>query len=282
MSPRREDPPTNLDSLQTRINNMIAARQRPLRRIQRVIANTAVGQLIPSGVVKGGTGIKLRVGEGASRFTPDFDLSRPAQVEATDYLDELQENLAEGWSGFTGTVEAVQGLRPDGVPEPYIMVPYRIRLAYQSRHWLSVDFELGHDEVGSTNHYDLRLAQDIVDLFEELGLETPRPIPVMALDHQVAQKLHACTSVGPRGGNTRAHDLVDLQILDQDEDIDLTAVGATARRLFAARRGQTWPPTVVAYQGWETTYAEAADGLGVLPDVTAAVVWTNDFIARIP
>jgi hypothetical protein len=46
-----------------------------MRRIQRVIANTVVGQMIPSGVVKGGTGIKLRVGEWLSRFTPDFDLA---------------------------------------------------------------------------------------------------------------------------------------------------------------------------------------------------------------
>src|SRR6185437_12420116 len=123
-------------------------------------------------------------------------------------------------------------------PEPYLMRPFRIMLAYRSRHWLSVTFELGHDEVGSTDHYELRIASDIVDLFEDLGLETPQPIPVMALDHRVAQKLHACTSVGPRGGNDSAHDLVELHILDQEEEIDLAAVGATARRLFTSRRAQ--------------------------------------------
>lgn len=92
MSPR-SDPPPNLNSLTARINNVAAAQQRPLRRVQRVVANTVVGQMIPSGVVKGGTGIKLRVGEWLSRFTPDFDLSRPAAVDVGSYIEELREAL---------------------------------------------------------------------------------------------------------------------------------------------------------------------------------------------
>ena len=200
MSPSRE-PPANLNSLSARINNIVQAQQRPLRRVQRVVANTVVGQMIPAGVVKGGTGIKLRVGEGLSRFTPDFDLSRPPDMALEDYVDALQERLAEGWGGFIGAVEAVDSRQPRGIPEAYVMVPYRIALSYQSRHWLSVTFELGHDEVGSTSHYERRMAGDILALFDELGLPAPEPVPVMALDHQVAQKIHACTSVGPRGGN---------------------------------------------------------------------------------
>jgi len=118
-------------------------------------------------------------------------------------------------------------------------------------------------------------------LFESLGLETPAPIPVLALDHQIAQKLHACTIVNPKTGqNERAHDLVDLQILEQEETIDMAAVAATAERLFAARQGHDWPPAVVQYDRWETIYTEAAAGLDVIDNVTDAVAWANDFIAR--
>ena len=56
-------------------------------------------------------------------------------------------------------------------------------------------------------------------------------------------------------------------------------IGATAQRLFAARRSQQWPPTVVAYEGWDTIYAEAADGLDVLENVADAIDWANAFIA---
>jgi hypothetical protein len=167
------------------------------------------------------------------------------------------------------------------VPDDYIMRPFVIRLAYQGRHWLSVPFELGHDEIGSTQRHELRVADDIVELFDIIGLDTPDPIPVLALDHQIAQKLHACTAINAKtGGNERAHDLVDLQILEQEEHIDYAALAATAQRLFAARRGQPWPPTVIAYERWDTIYAEAADGLDVIEHVDDAVAWANDFIAR--
>jgi hypothetical protein len=278
--PKREDPPTNLRSLEARVNNLARQRGRPVRRIQRAVANTVVGQMLPPGVVKGGTAMKLRVGEASSRFTPDLDASRMASVTLEHYLDELAGRLAVGRGGFTGTVEKLDPPRPEGVPDDYVMQPFLIRLAYTGRHWLTVRFELGHDEIGSTERRELHIAPDIVDLFATLGLDEPDPIPLLAVDHQIAQKLHACTAVNPAGGrNDRAHDLVDLQILAQDERLDMSVIGATSQRLFAARRSQQWPPTVVAYEGWDTIYAEAADGLDVLENVADAIAWANAFIA---
>lgn len=281
MTAKRDVPPTNLRSLTTRIDNLARQEGRPVRRIQRAVANTVVGQMLPPGVVKGGTTMKLRVGETSSRFTPDLDVARAAGLSLDDYLAQLGDRLAAGWGAFTGTVTELEGPQPEGVPEEYVMQPFEIRLAYQSRHWLTVPFELGRDEIGSTEREDRRIADDIVEMFEALGLDPPAPISVLAVDHQVAQKLHACTSINPRtGGNERAHDPVDLQILEQEEQIDFVIVGTTARRLFAARRSHPWPPTVVAYERWATIYHEAADGLDVLDNVEDAVAWANAFIAR--
>lgn len=61
---------------------------------------------------------------------------------------------------------------------------------------------------------------------------------------------------------------------------DIATAGATSERLFAARCSQSWPPTVVAYDGWDTIYSEAAAGLGVIDNVAEAVAWANDFIVR--
>lgn len=280
MSAAREAPP-NVRSLDKRIQNLADARGRPVRRIQRAIANTVVGQMLPPGVVKGGTAMKVRVGEGASRFTPDLDASRIRTLSLDEYLAQLDDRLLQGWGGFAGTLVELPAPQPDGVPEEYIMQPFDIRLEYQSRRWLTVRFELGRDEVGSTDEVETVLAQDILELFSILGLPDPQPLPVLALEHQVVQKLHACTAVNPKTGrNERAHDLVDLQILYQEETIDMAAVEEIGRRLFAARRSHAWPPTVVAYDGWDTLYIEAADGLDVFADVTAAVQWANEFIAR--
>lgn len=280
MSVKRASQPPNLRALMKRIDNVAHGTGRPVRRIQRAVANTVVGQMLPPSVVKGGTAMKLRIGEARSRFTPDFDASRSDTITLDDYLDQLGELLAEGWSRFTGTVVVLDSPQPEGVPNEYVMRPFEIKLAYSGRHWLTVAFELGRDEIGSTKTQDFRVAPDIVEMFEILGLDTPAPIPVLAVDHQVAQKLHACTTVNPRDGrNERAHDLVDLQLLAQDEPMDMEAVAATSTRLFVARKTHSWPPIVVAYEGWDTIYAEAADGLDVIPNVVDAVVWANNFIA---
>lgn len=65
----RCDAPSNLRSLTTRIETLARRQQRPVRPIQRAVANTVVGQLLPPGVVKGGTAMKLRVG-GREPFHP--------------------------------------------------------------------------------------------------------------------------------------------------------------------------------------------------------------------
>jgi hypothetical protein len=60
-----------------------------------------------------------------------------------------------------------------------------------------------------------------------------------------------------------------------------TAYVMAAVRLFDYRRAHAWPPTVVAGEEWKSIYAEAADGLAVLPDVDDAVAWANDLVAKI-
>ena len=281
MSASPREAPRNLDSLQARINNLARQREQQPRRIQRAVASTVVGQMLPDGVVKGGTAMQIRVGEAGSRYTPDFDASRSRNVTADDYVEQLRDRLEAGWSGFTGTVRVLDPRQVEEVPPDYVMRPFEIRLAYQGRHWLTVEFELGHDEVGSTEDRDLRIATDILEMFATIGLEEPAPIPLMLVEHQVAQKLHACTWVNPKTNrNDRAHDLVDLQILEQEETIDYAELREIGTRLFVARRAHEWPPTVVEYDDWDTIYAQAAEGLDVLPTVTDAVAWANDLIAR--
>lgn len=275
------DAPSSLRSLEDRIRNVARARGTVVRRIQRVVANTVVGQMLPPGVVKGGTAMQVRLGEGASRFTPDLDASRAKSLPLDEYITALEAGLAAGWGGFTGTVEMIAPRTPEGVPADYVMQPFDVRLAYESRQWLTVSFELGRDEVGSTEVVAYRLAADIRGIFSAIGLPEPAPLPLIAVEHQVAQKLHACTFVSPKTGrNDRAHDLVDLQLLAEDESpIDMAALNAIGARLFDARRLHAWPPTVGTYDGWPETYAAAAEGLDVLDDVQDAVAWANALIA---
>ena len=157
------------------------------------------------------------------------------------------------------------------------MLPFNVKLDYRGRPWCAVKFELGHNEVGDADEPEYHLAADLVDLFTDVGLQAPKPVPVMRADHQVAQKLHAVSGEG----SERARDLVDLQLLAKGEDLDPGRVRATCVRLFEYRRQQAWPPTVVAGDRWDTLYAAAVDNIDALPDSATAVAWVNAFIERI-
>lgn len=121
------------------------------------------------------------------------------------------------------------------------------------------------------------MAEDLADLLTEVGLEAPKPAPVIRTDHQVAQKLHALSEAG----SERAHDLVDLQLLDSGQDLDLLQLRRTCVRLFKYRRQQVWPPTIKVGEDWGTLYEAASENIDVLPNVEGAVAWVNDFIHRI-
>jgi hypothetical protein len=173
---------------------------------------------------------------------------------------------------------------PAELPEGSVDVPtqsLQIRLAYKGRHWLTVPVRLYPDELGGTPPQP-RLARELAKLFVALGLEAPQPVPLLATAHEVARRLQACTAVNPRTGrNARARDLVDLQLLEREQPIDMGEVDRVADRLFSARNDRSWPPTVVAHEGWEQAYTDAAEGLDLIGDVAEAVDWANTLIARI-
>jgi hypothetical protein len=262
-------------ALDQRLQNVAGQDQTLAYRLRLTVANVVVGQVLPPGAVKGGTAMKIRLGQNGSRFTPDLDTAR--RESPTEFIEAFEDALASGWHGFTGRVIARPAAKPPGVPAPYVMAPYDVKLGLHGKSWHTVKVELGHNEIGDGDDPVYLLAPDIAQLFTDVGLPEPSPIPVMRTDHQIAQKLHACTSAG----NERAHDLVDLQLLIASEQPDLAQVRATSVRLFTYRQAQPWPPTVVAGPTWPGIYEEAGAGLNVAPTVDSAVEWANELIARI-
>jgi len=71
------------------------------QRRYRDLANTVIGQMLPTGAVKGGAAMYFRYGD-ASRFSVDLDASQALAVK--EFHQAFQERLAEGWGGFTGTI----------------------------------------------------------------------------------------------------------------------------------------------------------------------------------
>lgn len=215
--------PTSVRSLEQRIRNVESSDGLALRR--RVgMALVVVGQMLPEGVVKGGSAMALRYGRG-TRFTQDLDAARVQPL--AEFRSDFEDSLAAGWAGFTGRLVEKAAPRPPAVPRAYVMQPFEVKLDYRGRSWCTVKFELGHNEIGDADEPEYQLAADLAGLFTEVGLPAPKAVPVMRSDHQVAQKLHAVTDEG----SERARDLVDLQLLDKGANLDLAQVASTCMRL---------------------------------------------------
>ncbi|WP_455139246.1 nucleotidyl transferase AbiEii/AbiGii toxin family protein [Thermophilibacter sp.] len=270
MTAKQPNSRRNLDIALERLvgkENLIAKRA--------VMANAIVAQMLPDGSVKGGSAIKMRLGDGATRFTTDLDVARASALE--DFTERLAATLRTGWEGFTGALSEESPAHPRGVPPQYIMQPYAVKLSYLGKPWLTVKPEIGHNEIGDADAPDLVVPADANEILEALGFPAIGPVPVMPLRHQIAQKLHAVSSPG----SMRAHDLIDLQLLDRAYDGDYTDVRATCERLFAYRQAQDWPPVVEPNPAWDEAYADQLPDGDLLPTVGEAVGWVNELIKRI-
>ncbi len=265
--------PTTCANLIKAINSLF--RDMDTVRLSRAIGNVIVGQLLPDGVVKGGSSLMFRYGGQATRYTRDMDTARIMSLE--QYVRQLEISLSKGWSGFTGKLVMVAPPKPAGVPPAYIMVPFDIKLNYCGRPWQTIRIEIGHNEIGDADEYEEVLPDDLAAIFEALSFPPPAPIHVMKLSHQVAQKLHALSETA----SERAHDLVDLQLIMANSQLNMEEVHSKCRRLFDYRRMQSWPPTISKGEGWDELYMKARGTLPILPTADEAVIWVNELIAKI-
>lgn len=240
-----------------------------------IMADAVIAQMLPDGAVKGGSALKIRFGDATTRFSDDLDTARISSIE--EYVDNLSEALKIGWEGFTGKLVRKEPRVPKEVPAQYVMQPFDIKLSYLGKSWVTVRLEVGHNEIGDAEDPDMVVPEDAARLFKVLGFPEPKPVPLMPIHHQIAQKLHGASEKGSK----RAHDLVDLQLIADRENVDYAKTRTTCERLFSYRKKQPWPPVVTVGADWQSLYADAAEGLDVLESVEEAVTWTNGFIDRI-
>ena len=268
---RRPNSKVNLD----RAIQRLYGTQARYVEIRLIIANAVVGQFLPQGVVKGGSALRLRYGLDNTRVTIDFDTAHRNDIE--DFISTIETGLKAGWSGFTGEVIRRTPATPKDIPAQYVMQPFDVKLRYMKQPWCTVRLEVGYDEIGDAQVAEEFIADDILDVFKNLCLDEPKPIPLMPLTHQVVQKLHGVSEPN----SSRAHDLVDLQLIFAHDAVDLKEVSRIAKRLFANRRRQPWPTLIKKGESWDSLYSDAAAGLDVMGNVDEAIAWANDLIAKI-
>jgi hypothetical protein len=287
MTPRYDSSPANLRALRDRLTAAAKREGVVFGRLQQHVGVLVVTQFLstltdangePLVLVKGGVSLELRRGIPESRTSKDLDTVSRGDI--SNVHDRLTEAGAKGWEGFTSV------FTPPVVFEVPALVSnaYRFtaKVRYCGKPFVSVPIEVSPVEAGNADTYD-KIGSDALAL---VGLPTSEAVPCMTLPWQIAQKIHACSdpAEAPRS-NDRAHDLVDLQLLEAlvvDEPVGETRAACVA--VFAGRGKHDWPPTLFALPHWPAIYARAQEGLEDLdlaPDVEQAVGRVQRFIDRI-
>ena len=272
-------PPRNEHELELRLVRMLGNDNRRMLVMRHMMANAIAGQFLPKGsILKGGGSLRFRFGSSYTRNTIDFDTTRSVELDV--FLSELKRSLEVGWNGFTGQLAILPQASPKGVPFDYVMQPVDLKLRYKGQPWCTVNLEISHDEADAAQDCEMTSpGEEVTSVFRDLGFPSPGPVPLISLEHQIAQKLHGASGLSEH--NQRAHDLIDLQVIMQTEKIDLGTVLKICRRLFAQRRMQPWPTFIKARESWPEIYNAQKMNLNVLPTVEDAVAWANGLIERI-
>lgn len=273
----QDGPPLVRHELDVRVELIAAALNTEIRRARMLVSSVVVAQMLPEGVaVKGGMGIKLRLGETGTRATSDVDV---IAGDREGFFTRMRDGLEIGWGtvppskgelkrnpdaprrlAFNGGVRASKQKLPEDVPTQYVMQPYSVTLHFMGSAWAKVVLEVGHDEIGGLVHSITppQLAAQVSAVGEALGFGELAPVALISLEQQITQKIHAATEPGSR----RAHDLVDLQLLwntyaDEGNGLDMPVLAEMCRRTFAFRKSHSWPPTASMPAHVEAAYTEA-------------------------
>jgi hypothetical protein len=275
-------PPPNLRSLRDRLVQAAKREGLVFGRLQQHVAVLVVTQLaatltdeagLPLLLVKGGSSLELRRGIVDSRTSKDLDTV--ARHDVAEIHELLADSGEAGWQGFTAIFTPPEEIDVPGVP----VKPRRFvaKLSYHGQPFASVPVEVSMVEAGNAERFDNVSS----GAFALVGVRAAMTVPCMTVPWQIAQKLHACTATLPEPKvNDRAHDLVDLQLLEAllvEADLQQTRRACTA--IFAARSQHSWPPTIQPPPHWAAIYEQALEGLEHL-DLAENVSMAADRVQR--
>ena len=287
MSDRYSSRPSNLGSLRDRL--ALAARWEgvPFGRLQRHVAVLVVAEFMasltdtggfPAILVKGGSALEFRCGVSRSRASRDVDAVTGHDLHVL--LQELAVAASRGWQGFTGALT-----EPEAIDVPELAVKplrFTVKVKYAGAPFVSVPVEVSPAEAGNADEVEWATSSAL----ELVGLPMATPVPCMTIPWQVGQKLHAVTTKLSDGRpNDRAHDLVDLQILEALAPAEsLADIRRACLAVFEVRAQQHWPPQVAVPAHWASIYTAALESvpeMGFAVDVHQAAAQVNAFIRRV-
>ena len=294
-------PPLNVTQLNARLADLASDFAIPLSRARVMMCTLVVSQMLPDSVaIKGGMGVKLRLGERGTRATADLDVS--TRVRGVRFEQAFRARLAKGWGcvpashgqrlrnplapdrvAFTASVRARKTHNPGLARPENVMHPYRVSIAFLGRAWSGLDVEVSDPEIDVHAFAPVEVASELTRFANYFGFGSLESVNFVDVEFQFAQKLHAVTDPNYE----RAHDLVDLQLI-WNSSPDVPTLRRLCLLIFSKRDTQPWPPLPLRpMTGWELAYSDAwaetqvAGAAPVLSELEMARVWLAETIELI-
>jgi hypothetical protein len=292
LAPRDKEPNTGTNFLNW-LAQAANRQQMAPKRLSRIVANGIVIAALQRAshddgkslfLIKGGTQIELRLG---LRARASADLDTLFRGEFSTFLAALDEVLLDGLGPFT-----LQRTEPEDIDVASRTVNPRrmnVGIGLRGRTVLTVQLEVAPDEAGAGKTVDMIPVPSL----EHFGISSPGLAAALALEYQVAQKLHACTDPHTdERANLRVHDVVDLHLVRTTFFADgvppllreacLAVFDARAQEAAATGRDpRPWPPVVEAHGHWRQPDERLARELGLGLTFGEAITGLNRWIREI-
>lgn len=251
----------------------LAAQQGTTRdRIQWTLAfELVIAALTPANespvfLVKGGHALELRVPD-LARATRDLDAMSADIVDVHEIEREVRARLAA--PRCDGAV--VFEVREAHLDEAVGFVRFDVRVRFLNDPLKKVKLEISAAEGAAGAQWDPVKAIGMAQTFGFTDGAIDE-IPCLSIPYQIAQKIHAVTA--PSQGNDRFRDLIDIILLDEIGDEDVSQLRRACVEIFTLRNQHPWPPTIEIRDGWEDGFRDMANHIAFpINDVhTAAAV----------
>ncbi len=260
------------------------------KRLGWIVATTVVVAALqralegdsPLFLVKGGVYLELNLGL-RSRATTDVDTMFRGQL--SEFSDKLDEALSLPWGPF----ELIR-TEIETIDAPKLIKPRRfwVKLHAKGSVWRKVKIEVSFPE-GSMAGRDMPIPVPSVGYF---GLQPPEYLMGIAMDYQVAQKLHAASDPDEEGyENQRVHDILDLLLIkDAFYERSTLSLREACSDIFRYRAAEAeelerpvryWPPVFRINGYWRVAYPPLAETLGIALDVDEAVAAVEAWVKEI-
>jgi predicted nucleotidyltransferase component of viral defense system len=218
-------------------------------------------------IVKGGFALNLRFGD-VARTTRDMDLAyRDALPRARDDLLQATETDFDDYFNFEIVKSRNHQFENDDHPgdlDHHRGIEFEVRSSLGNRLWETLRVDVGRAADESVLISQLQSP----GFMTFAGIE-PIQVPVISLELQIAEKVHAASRRYREGEeSSRPKDLIDIVLISSECPVDAERLRSALEATFKARAthalpGYLSPPPA----NWRTAYRDLAISVALDPDL---------------